>query len=165
MLMRCPTSRFQGVGRLLGYRWIINDRGYANVVSSPNTENVVYGLIYSLTPSDERTLDRNEGVPWAYTKETLAVDFWSSKGDSGPVNVMREPDRRDMVLYIDRLRLESYRPKDEYIHRMNMGIEDGIRQGIPLDYVGVLREYIPAKARRGVEELARQQALSFEDET
>lgn len=31
MQSRCPTSKYLGIARLNGYRWIINKRGYANV--------------------------------------------------------------------------------------------------------------------------------------
>lgn len=73
---RCPTSTYLGVARLNDYKWIINDRGYANVVSSPSANSSekqyahsVFGLVYTLLPTDESRLDRNEGVPHAYTKE------------------------------------------------------------------------------------------------
>jgi gamma-glutamylcyclotransferase len=78
MSTRCPSSAYLGIARLPNYRWIINDRGYANVVvvssstsssstptkSEPKSKysDVVYGLVFSLTPPDESRLDRNEGV-------------------------------------------------------------------------------------------------------
>jgi hypothetical protein len=37
MQLRCPTSQYLGVARLPNYRWIINDRGYANVVERRDT--------------------------------------------------------------------------------------------------------------------------------
>lgn len=66
MLSRCPTSEYLGIARLDNYRWIINDRGYANVVSTVNgttSKEVVWGLVYRLQKSDEEHLDINEGVP------------------------------------------------------------------------------------------------------
>src|SRR3989442_1257277 len=72
MSIRCPTSKYLGVARLNNYRWIINDRGYANVVEvaskssgdkgSGEYDNVVFGLVYSLESEDEKRLDKNEGV-------------------------------------------------------------------------------------------------------
>ncbi|KAL1622066.1 hypothetical protein SLS54_005131 [Diplodia seriata] len=113
MHRRCPSSVYLGVGRLhesnsssnnsAGWRWIINERGYANVVevelssSSSNTsstttaakkdeekekeeneEDVVYGTVYALpsTSGDEASLDAAEGVPRVYGKEYHTVDFW-----------------------------------------------------------------------------------------
>jgi hypothetical protein len=56
-----------------------------------------------------------------------------------------------MLVYIDRKRNQGgHAPRAEYVHRMNMGIRDALREGVPRGYVeGVLREYIPAP---GVEE-------------
>ena len=140
-------------------------RGYANVVPSKNAKDVVYGLIYDLTPDDESALDVNEGVPFAYTKEMISVDFWASKDSSCPIDVTREGRKCDMLVYIDRERTEDDKPMEEYIFRMNMGIKDGIEAGIPKDYVDrVLRPFVPEVVRKEVEEMARKQALRFEDE-
>lgn len=166
MSLRCPSSIFRGVGRLPGYRWMINDRGYANVVQSSDPEAEVYGLIYTLNCDDERSLDRNEGVPISYTKEMLSMDFWPSKDGSRPLDVTEEIEQMDMLVYIDRQRTENDRPKEEYIHRMNMGIKDGVLEGIPQGYIDrQLRQFIPTEGRKEVEELAKRQALRFEDET
>ena len=165
MSLRCPSSQFLGVGRLPEYCWIINDRGYANVVSA-TSEASVYGLVYSLTPSDEGALDRNEGVPYAYTKEILPVNFWGSKDGSVLVDIGMDAETREVLVYIDRKRTNDDKPKEEYIYRMNMGIKDGVRHGIPRDYVDqVLRKYIPTHGNEELEELARHQALEFKDET
>lgn len=82
MRTRCPTSTYLGVARLNDYKWIINDRGYANVVSSPSANSsekkyahTVFGLVYALLPTDESRLDRNEGVPHAYTKEYCTLSL------------------------------------------------------------------------------------------
>ncbi len=166
MSLRCPSSIFRGVGRLPGYRWMINNRGYANVVQTSNAGAEVYGLIYTLTCDDERSLDRNEGVPFSYTKEMLSVDFWPSKDGSRPLDVIEEAEQTDMLVYIDRKRTEDDRPKEEYIHRMNMGIRDGALEGIPQGYMDrQLRRFIPIDGRKEMEELAKRQALRFEDET
>lgn len=165
MTLRCSSSKYLGVGRLSGYRWIINDRGYANVVSSANTEDAVYGLIYDLTSSDERSLDANEGVPYAYSKEMLLVDFWASKDGDSPVDVTKDGEKRDLLVYIDRNRTTDHKPKAEYIYRMNQGIEDGLKAGIPEDYVEqALRQFIPEKVSEEVKALAIKQASGFEDE-
>ena len=86
MTTRCPTSTYLGVARLPNYQWIINDRGYANVVEVADSnstsmspyDDVVFGLVYSLEAEDEKRLDKNEGVPVAYTKEMLQCEFWPS---------------------------------------------------------------------------------------
>lgn len=220
MSLRCPTSEYLGVARLDGYRWIINDRGYANVVKTANStfvtaftsasspeegprggldedengegadskhakyDDVVFGLVYSLQPGDESRLDKNEGVPIAYTKENLSVDFWSIKTPGQPswVDVKKRPTKViDMLVYIDRNRTAEDKPKTEYIYRMNRGIEDAVAMGVPKEYVkDVMREFIPedgesaeekdvskgmVKAKEGRREKALKQAQRFEDES
>lgn len=121
MSLRCPSSLYLGLGRLPGYRWIINSRGYANVVSSAEAGAEVYGLVYNLTPDDERGLDRNEGVPFAYTKEMLPVKFWPSETGSRPLDPTKA-EEKEMLVCMDRKRTEDDRPREEYIHRINMGL-------------------------------------------
>lgn len=76
MSTRCPKSRYLGRAILPGFRWQINTRGYANIVSS--TGDYVEGLCYLLDQKDESRLDSNEGVPTAYVKETFPVDVFST---------------------------------------------------------------------------------------
>lgn len=194
MQLRCPTSQYLGVARLPNYRWIINDRGYANVVERRDTAeaadqaaaeagaeagnsnaataaDAVYGLVYSLQPPDEARLDVNEGVPEAYTKETLGVDFWASdpRVEDGWVDVSGPAQGRDALVYIDRKRVAESRPRREYVYRMNMGIRDAVKMGVPGGYVdAVMRKFIPdegeGREKGEVERVAMKQALNFVDE-
>lgn len=172
MARRCPSSPFTGVGRLRGYRWIINSRGYANVVPTHANADEVWGLIYELPPVDEARLDINEGVPDAYEKRMLDVEFWS-KGTLPPGgDGMEPPPERivQMLVYIDfqRDQGEGNRPRGEYVHRMNMGVRDALREGVPEGYVeAVIRAYIPVEeeADETARELALKQAVSFVDES
>ena len=68
MNRRCPDNKLVGLGSLRGWKWIIDTRGYANVVRSP--EDLVYGLVYELSPTDEAKLD---GVESTYAKYTLDI--------------------------------------------------------------------------------------------
>ncbi|GAB7351274.1 hypothetical protein MBLNU459_g1692t1 [Dothideomycetes sp. NU459] len=215
MAQRCPSSTYLGIARLDGYRWMINSRGYANVVqvsnsttsttatttttttstasssssssssSSPDNKvdysSVVYGLVYALPPADEAALDRNEGVPVAYNKEMLDVRFWPRQHPShGKVSTASSsaPSRLDaaqhggggggterMLVYIDRNRTEDAAPKREYVYRMNMGIRDAVREGVPEEYVeSVMRTFIPDVETEGMRSVAERQAVEFRDE-
>lgn len=173
MRMRCPNSTYAGIGRLPHYRWIINDRGYANVVeqesSSKNSNHEVYGLIYTLTAADEEALDKNEGVPYAYTKEWIDIQFWPSTTPSEKVDLKTKPETKSMLVYIDRRRVTKSTPKKEYIYRMNKGIDDALAAGVPSSYVDiVMRSFIPPldeeDQHRDLKEKAKKQALNFEDE-
>ena len=182
MSVRCPTSQYLGVARLDNYTWLINERGYANVVStsetpthpslSTNYSDVVYGLVYSLLPSDESGLDKNEGVPIAYTKELLPCAFWPSATQE-KANTSEPPfETRNMLVYIDRNRTSPDDPRDEYIYRMNQGIRDAMERGVPEEYVkDVMRKFIPEEVDEGdgkkeeISEFAMTQAARFKDES
>ena len=114
-------------------RWIINDRGYANIIPSPG--DIVYGLVYELTPSDESSLDKYESS----TYEKLHI----------PVDLVPKDDavrRRSVesLIYVDVERKKESKPVEEYIYRMNMGIRDALKEGIPASYINkYLRSFIP----------------------
>lgn len=163
MSQRCPTSDYLGTAKLSGFRWIINQRGYANVVETDKTDEV-WGLVYNLRPKDERRLDLNEGVPIAYTKENITVSFWPAVNGS-KADIESKAKEREMLVYIDRVKTKASEPKKEYIYRMNMGIKDALSEGVPSEYVeGVMRKFIPDEGGEEVAGLARKQAVMFEDE-
>jgi gamma-glutamylcyclotransferase len=186
MSIRCPSSQYLGIARLRGYKWLINDRGYANVVeiesnstvsTSSSYDNVVFGMVYNLNEEDEKKLDKNEGVPIAYTKELLECDFWSAGKPSAPmdkhskVEVSNPPTTtQNMLVYIDRQRMTPDVPRKEYVYRMNRGIDDALKLGVPGRYVeGVMRKFIPAddggEDGKDMEEFAARQAAQFRDES
>jgi gamma-glutamylcyclotransferase len=194
MHQRCPNSTYLGIARLKNFKWIINERGYANVVEiKPMTklrrnavdlgvpeawqwtgkyESQVWGLVYSLQPSDEQRLDRNEGVPVAYTKEMLRCDFWPASenqvdGSSEPAKMYwSKLKKKGLLVYINRDAVTPSKPKEEYVYRMNMGIKDAIKEGVPQGYVEeVMRKFIPEMEGEGeVMEVAKKQAAEFEVE-
>ncbi|KAK3996376.1 hypothetical protein QBC44DRAFT_317761 [Cladorrhinum sp. PSN332] len=177
MSRRCPSSPFTGLGLLRGYKWFINSRGYANIAPSNKAGDEVWGLVYNLTAADEARLDVNEGVPVAYEKRVIPVLFRpKGKSDLGGLHVERAGAAAvsvHMLVYIDFKRnVGGYEPRAEYVHRMNMGIRDALREGVPDWYVDkVLREYIPpedeARLAGGEEvmRLAMRQAILFRDES
>ncbi|TKA52212.1 hypothetical protein B0A55_12830 [Friedmanniomyces simplex] len=171
MAQRCPTSEYFGIARLTGYRWIIYERGYANIVKVEDQESEanayvdeVWGVVYSLQQTDEDRLDVNEGVPFAYTKEDLKVDLWQAH-QSNPPNTKEKPQQVEMLVYINRRMTTPSQPKKEYIYRMNQGIKDAVKEGMPKAYVEtVMRTFIPDVMDEKVAEVAKKQAWVFEDE-
>ncbi|KAF8533767.1 hypothetical protein BDD12DRAFT_945227 [Trichophaea hybrida] len=113
MARRCPESRFVGRAVLHNFRWQINQRGYANVV--PDPENVIEGLCYLLSRSDEVTLDRAEGVPISYEKIYREVEFFGTGGEDTYTT--------------------AGQPKAEYVVRINRGVRDAIALGFSRGYV------------------------------
>ncbi|KAI8944357.1 hypothetical protein F4801DRAFT_572017 [Xylaria longipes] len=108
---RCPHSTPIGLAHLTGWTWIINERGFANIVRNgyraslqrPDAHDQVevndgydpswdqpleiipgtgvYGLVYLLHPTDVEKLDRYEGVGYAYEKEMLDA-VWADVSNS-----------------------------------------------------------------------------------
>lgn len=155
MKRRCPTSTYKGLARLRDWRWIIYSRGYANVIPSHGDE--VWGMIYALPPPDEAKLDVNEGVPFFYQKKMLNVEIWFEEAAGGENGDISQPGSQEEVLcYVDASRVEEAKPKEEYVHRINMGIRDARSKGMPKTYVDkYLRPFIPAEKAGGLEKDAK----------
>jgi gamma-glutamylcyclotransferase (GGCT)/AIG2-like uncharacterized protein YtfP len=69
---RCPSSHFLCRAKLPDYRFIITSRGYANILKKE--DSTVYGVLCAITESDEKELDRREGVYRnIYRREWLPV--------------------------------------------------------------------------------------------
>ena len=92
------------------------------------------------------------------------VDYWPAHNGKTP-RVREKPKQVGMLVYINRKMTAPDKPKKEYIYRMNMGIKDAVKEGMPKGYVDkVMRKFIPDLEDKGVKEVARKQALVFEDE-
>ncbi|KAK0196890.1 hypothetical protein F5146DRAFT_971025 [Armillaria mellea] len=138
MNLRCPENNFLGVGLLKEWRWIINGRGYANVVPSKEAGDSVYGFLYKINAKDEEVLDVYEGVLTSYQKKILPVALLGTDG--------KDDEIIHCLVYVDTERVLDSIPKEEYIERMNKGITDAVKEGVPKDYIDkYLRQYIPDK--------------------
>ncbi|KAJ3562862.1 hypothetical protein NPX13_g8402 [Xylaria arbuscula] len=156
MQHRCPRSTPIGLAHLAGWTWIINERGYANIVADGQANDGrpgVYGLVYRLHPDDENMLDRYEGVPFAYEKVTIRIskesflepDQERSPSEPASSRNLGDGDGIELLTYIDILRITSSVPQEEYIDRMNLGIKESSKWGLPAAYVDeVMRRCIPA---------------------
>ena len=61
MAARCRDSRIFAKGILRSYKWQINSRGGANVIEG-NREDLVEGIVFTVSPSDVQALRHYEGV-------------------------------------------------------------------------------------------------------
>ncbi len=153
MNQRCPNSVPVGLAHLSDWRWLINERGYANIVkidprpqpsgdghdNSPATTSPgVYGVLYRLDPYDEVRLDVCEGVPWAYEKQHVRATIILGKDPT-------DGDSVEVLAYIDFKRVLPSLPKSEYVGRMNRGIREAMKDwNLPESYVDeVMRPFIP----------------------
>ena len=133
MNRRCPDNELVGLGILLGQEWIINERGVANVRS---TRDPLYGLVYKISPSDEKELDKFEGVPRYYTKHDMNIGLQWESG--------KEMAVERALVYIDKERTEEGEPREEYIFRINRGVDDASARGMPQWYINnYIRRFIP----------------------
>lgn len=125
MKFRCPKSIKIGQGILKNYKWIINKRGYANIVKSPS--DYVMGSVFRISLSDENKLDKFEGVKNGnYEKKTLKVSL--------------ENQDQSCLVYVDPIISEG--PiKSEYTPKINCGIVDSnISQQYADEYI---RKFMP----------------------
>lgn len=62
-----------------------------------------------------------------------------------PADITKRPGKEKMLVYINREMTDEGEIQKEYISRMNCGIKDAVKEGLPREYVEqVLRRWIPA---------------------
>lgn len=71
MNRRCPTAKVLGTSILNGYRLVFNS--VATIEQDPDRSVPV--LLWDIQPRDEKALDRYEGFPHLYRKETVQVEL------------------------------------------------------------------------------------------
>ncbi|KAF7295381.1 hypothetical protein MIND_01077700 [Mycena indigotica] len=139
---RCPGNTLLGVAFLRDWRWIINTRGYATIVPSP--DSVVYALLY--TPP-RRTRPRSTATRASRGRHVKSRRTPSRS--SAPTGHTAPPSTRScMSMCSARKRA---RPKPEYVHRINSGICGGCGPGVPEEYVReCLRPFIPEEQEKAL---------------
>ena len=96
MAQRCPDAETVGPVRLENYELRFRGNGFATV--TPKKGSVVYGLVWKITPNCEQSLDRYEGYPRHYTKETVTVKDAAGAEIPVMVYIMAEPYCRQPAL-------------------------------------------------------------------
>ncbi|KAL4973816.1 hypothetical protein BDW66DRAFT_98516 [Aspergillus desertorum] len=174
MAKRCPNARYLGVARLSGYRWQINERGYANIVKvsmEPRDASVlmpVQGLCYLITAEDEAKLDRAEGVPTAYQKRILAVELVLAKASlvgrdvdeimslsseevkagSGRLGQNHgSSEAAQALVYVSKDFTTDGLPRAEYAGRMRLGLRNALDLGISREYGQAIERVLDAGVR------------------
>jgi gamma-glutamylcyclotransferase (GGCT)/AIG2-like uncharacterized protein YtfP len=92
MAHRCPTAAVVGTSEMTGYRLLFRG-GHAHAVATvePFEGGSVPVLVWEITPEDEVALDRYEGFPFLYRKETVKVKL-GGKSVSVMVYIMNVDD-------------------------------------------------------------------------
>ena len=96
MAQRCPAAEIGGPVRLENYALRFRGSGFATV--APKKGSTVHGLVWKITPNCEQSLDRYEGYPRHYTKETVAVKDAAGAEIPVMVYIMAEPYCRQPAL-------------------------------------------------------------------
>ena len=114
---RCPDAQLVGPVTLQNYELRFRGSGFATV--TPKKGSVVHGLLWKLTPEYEQALDRYEGYPRHYIKETVTVQ--TVDGSKIPVMayIMAEPMCRQPAL-----------PYPRYYRAIQQGFE---ANGLPVE--------------------------------
>ncbi|KAJ4115319.1 hypothetical protein NW768_011171 [Fusarium equiseti] len=156
MAQRCPDSVFKGPAILDSYRWHINERGVANVLKSDGYHSVE-GLLYEITATDERALDRNEGVSKGFYQKHIAkvsvqphdkyTDF-NTDGLALLLKQLRQEVGNDdrvtrrspwskvsALIYVSENYTKDGPAREEYIPRMRNAISDAVFLGVSKPFV------------------------------
>jgi hypothetical protein len=115
MESRCPDARALGRAHLADWEVRIGVRGFATVVNTPGS--LTWGVLWEVSPSDERSLDRYEGVAEGlYRREILTVQGHECA--------------QAALIYIEEFDGDGV-PRDGYLER----VLDGARAfNLPADY-------------------------------
>ena len=122
MKRRCPTAEVLGTSTLYGYRLVFN----CVATIEPDPDSSVPVLIWDIKPADELPLDRYEGYPHLYRRETVQVELngktvdamvyiMNSKGIRPPDNFYYDIIRKGYEMnnldtaFLVKARLESFK--------------------------------------------------------
>ena len=112
---RCPDATVIGPVTLENYELLFRRGGFATI--APCEGGKVHGLLWSITPECERSLDRYEGYPRFYDKRIVTVRDGEGRSLSDMAYIMDERFREPML------------PTTTYYN----GILEGYRQnGLPV---------------------------------
>lgn len=106
MAYRCPNSTVAGTAMLKGYK--LQFRHHATI--EPNEDSEVPILLWELDSKDERFLDKYEGYPRYYRKETIELEL-----NGEPVEAM---------VYIMNGNGPLISPSDQYYSTIEQGYKE-----------------------------------------
>jgi gamma-glutamylcyclotransferase (GGCT)/AIG2-like uncharacterized protein YtfP len=125
MANRCPTAKVVGASKINNYRLLFRG-AHAGAVATiePFKGGSVPVLVWEITPADEAALDRYEGWPFLYRKETLKVRL-NGKYVTAMVYLMNEgrPLGQPSCHYYSTI-LEGYKDADFNIETLRNAVGD-----------------------------------------
>jgi hypothetical protein len=131
MASHCPGSQLAGRAQLLAHSFLINESGVATVAPAPDC--ITLGLLWTLTPADERALDRYEGIPGGlYRKKVVAVHPHDSS------------EAVQALIYVAS-NIRPGIPRPGYLEKI---IPAACERGFPPEYVAELESWMPTRKRQ-----------------
>jgi hypothetical protein len=126
MRKHAPAAVPLGVAKLANYRFVITTDGYASV--EPASAQIVFGVVWRLTPRDRVTLDLWENIAGGlYRAVTLPIQ-------SGGRHL-------SALVYVARPRPNG-RPKPGY---MEIVVKAARQLELPPDYIASLAQWLPLR--------------------
>ena len=95
MAYRCPDATVVGPVAVENYELLFRRGGFATI--APSEGGKVHGLLWSITPDCERSLDRYEGYPRFYDKRMVTVRDGEGRSLSVMAYIMDERFREPML--------------------------------------------------------------------
>ncbi len=121
MARRCPTANVYGTGVIHDYQLLFKGSpGNAYLTIEPKQGSRVPVVLWELMPTDEKALDRYEGYPTFYSKESLPVEL-----DSGEIMTV--------MVYVMTAGTRLNLPSPHYLNTVQEGYRD---HGFPSRYLG-----------------------------
>lgn len=136
MAYRCPNSRVVGVAYVRGYQLVFNT--HADII--PLKGSTVAVLLWEVDDADWRSLDRYEGYPKYYIKQTITAELEDSSTEECIAYVMAK-DRKGFEM-----------PYKTYYDGIAIGY---MENNIPLDYLDDGLNYTYEKIKEGRIDLLR----------
>jgi len=128
MADRCPDARVVGPVVLEGYELLFRRGGFATIGSCGGSK--VHGLLWSITPDHERSLDRYEGYPRFYDKRMVTVRNDQGRSLSVMAYIMNERFREPMLPSSSYYKgiLEGYRQNGLPVPELKKAWEHAVRE-------------------------------------
>jgi len=129
MANRCPTAKVVGASKINNYRLLFRG-SHAGAVATiePYKGGSVPVLVWEITPADETALDRYEGWPFLYRKETLKIRL-DKKYVTAMVYIMNEgrPLGQPSCYYYSTI-LEGYKSADFNVDILRNAVSDSAEE-------------------------------------
>lgn len=127
---RAPSAIAEGTGYVPGYRLTFDkvstgkqqSSGKCDMEATGDGTDRVYGILFSISKADEKSLDREEGLDRGYRKDTIAV--------------ITDMGTKRAVVYIATQKDPGSRPYHWYKEFVVRGAEE---HGLPDDYIERIR--------------------------